>query len=98
MPLAILFSDQRMGERCNSGMALDQAWGTAAADVRISLSVLSESSDLGAYGRLPNVTNEGDLTVFKGAVADVVLDLTPTGPPPGVTVRRIDVRNQSGEK
>jgi hypothetical protein len=98
MPLAVLFSDRRVGERCNSGAALDEAWGVAALDVRVSLSVLSESSDIDAFGRLPNVSNEGDLTVFKGSVADVVLDLTPTGPPPGVTVHRIDVRDQRGER
>lgn len=93
--MAVQFTDPRVGRRCNSAAAVDRAWGDAARDVRTSLIVLAESTDLDAYAHLPNVLNEGDETVFMGIAADVILNLTATaGPPPGVIVGQIDVRDR----
>jgi hypothetical protein len=50
-----------------------------------------------SYEELPNVSHEGECTVFKGSIAEVVLELAPRkGPPPAVTVTQIDVRGRSG--
>jgi len=94
--LTVQFTDPDLRSTCNSADAIRREWGDAAPDVRTSLLVLAECADLEAYGRLPNVTPDGDLTVFKGANAVVVLELRPTGPPPGVVIREIDVRVLGG--
>lgn len=92
MPLAVQFADPSLCSTCNSAAEVDRTWGDGGRDVRISLSVLAECSDLESYNRLPNVSPEGDATVFQGASVAVVLNLRPTGPPPGVIVGAIDVR------
>jgi hypothetical protein len=62
-----------------------------------SLDVLATSADVVSYEELPNVSHEGECTVFKGSIAEVVLELAPRkGPPPAVTVTQIDVRGRSG--
>lgn len=92
MSLVVQFADASLCSTCNSAVKVDRTWGVAGRDVRISLSVLAECVDLESYSRLPNVSPEGDATVFRGASAAVLLHLRPIGPPPGVVVGAIDVR------
>ena len=95
MSLVVTFSDDRIAHRCNSAVATEQAWGSAARDVRESLCVLASSPGLDAYADHPNVAHEGDLTVYKGRVVDVLLGLSPAdGPTPGVQVENIDIRDR----
>jgi hypothetical protein len=90
----IRFADPLVGRRCNSAAAIEREWGAAGADVRESLCVLHGSPTSAAYEAHPNVTTEGDKTVFKGHRADVMLDLTENpGPPPEVVVDDVDVRD-----
>ncbi len=93
--LVVTFSDDRIAHRCNSAVATEQAWGPAARDVRESLCVLASSPDLDAYADHPNVAHEGDSTVYKGRLVDVLLGLVPAdGPTPGVQVENIDIRDR----
>lgn len=95
MSLVVTFSDDRIAHRCNSAVATDQAWGPAARDVRESLCVLASSPALDAYANHPNVAHEGDLTVYKGRLVDVLLELAPAdGPKPGVHMKSIDIRDR----
>lgn len=91
----IRFTDAELRRRCNSAEATEKTWGAAASDVRTSLCVLAACSTATAYEGHPHVTSEGDKTVYKGRVADVILDLSEDpGPPPEVVVEAIDVRAQ----
>ncbi|MFT3855699.1 MAG: hypothetical protein QM733_23655 [Ilumatobacteraceae bacterium] len=91
----IRFTDADLRRRCNSAAATEKTWGPAASDVRTSLCVLAVCPTATAYKRHPHVTSEGDKTVYKGRVADVILDLTEDpGPPPEVVVEAIDIRAQ----
>src|SRR4051794_11857527 len=91
--LAVEFVDAAVAAVCNCSARIDSAWGEAADDVRECLCVLAASPDLAAYDDHPNVTHQGDRTVFHGRTVDVMLQLTAVqGPPLGVAVRQIDVR------
>lgn len=95
MSLVVEFPDPGTARRCNTTDDSDRAWGPAGRDVRESLCVLAASPSLLAYDDHPNVAHEGDLTVYKGRTADVMLDLTAIeGPPPGVWVEDIHVRDR----
>lgn len=93
MALAIEFPDTAVALTCNSSARVDHEWGAAGVDVRQALCVLAASSTLVAYINHPNVTHEGDRTVFHGRSVDVMIALTAIeGPPPGVSISQIDVR------
>src|SRR5262245_15349799 len=91
----IRFTDADLRRRCNSAAATETTWGSAAGDVRTCLCVLAACPTATAYRGHPHVTSEGDKTVYKGRVADVILDLTEDpGPPPEVVLDAIDIRPQ----
>lgn len=91
----IRFTDAELRRRCNSAEATEKTWGSAAGDVRTSLCLLAACSTASAYEGHPHVTSEGDKTVYKGRVADVILDLSnDPGPPPEVVVEAIGIRAQ----
>jgi len=91
----IRFADAELRRRCNSAEATEKAWGSAAGDVRTSLCVLAACPTASAYEAHPHVTSEGDKTVYKGRVADVILDLSEDpGLPPAVVVEAINIRAQ----
>ena len=92
MSLVVQFANASLCSTCNSAAEVDRTWGAAGRDVRSSLSLLAECVDLETYNRLPNVSPEGDASVYRGASAAVILRLRPVGPPPGVVIRAIDVR------
>lgn len=92
----LTFDDTCLAERCNSSAAAARHWGEAAPDVMEALCVLAAGADLASYDRLPNVTKEGDLTVFEGMNADVVLELTETTPSAEIVVTGIAVRAGNG--
>lgn len=96
MALAIEFTDAATARTCNRSDQTEREWGEAARDVQESLCVLAESPTLTAYDNHPSVTHEGDRTVFHGRTADVMLGLTAIeGPPPGVSVGHIGVRDRA---
>lgn len=97
MTSRLRFDDAAVAERCNSSSNVTRHWGEAAEDVKAALCVLAAGDDLASYDKLPNVTTEGDLTVFEGTTADVVLDLTETSPT-DIVISGVDVRARNGRK
>jgi hypothetical protein len=74
--LQVTFDNNLLADRCATAEAVESEWGDYTADVVAALSVLLACPDLPTFDDLPNVSEEGGHTVFRGLTADVLLDLT----------------------
>jgi hypothetical protein len=69
------FSDSKIAAICNSHRAIEARWGKHALDVQLALSMLASCSAVDQFEALPNVTTEGDLTMFDGRTARITLTI-----------------------
>ena len=76
MALQVSFDNSLLANRCATVEAVESEWGDYAADVVAALSVLLACPDFPTFDNLPNVSEEGGHTVFRGLTADVLLNLT----------------------